>query len=923
MTKLKSLIFATSSNTSQQSEFYACVTHCLLQITQKPSSDESTSNGSSTSTTVETGTTNKSQWYTQSLFNDTTYSDANQEQATTIAHPSHNVNARYLLVSAAQRVWLDLYLNKKSQLEESLKVSLDSIGKNPTLDELRATLTEPSTKCWNLFVENGNDVSKSKQPIADKIQSQLHAKLQRVVSGGITSMMSGGLTRVVSMKKQKKEIARLGWRELADTTNILIVTNLLVIKDYLDVEWRRFFVVNQERHAYLHDEWLRTERDVLLRERALWGEQAASLVSKYKLDFTEGPNRQRKRLINNTDDFYRCYPYRPELEAVKPSKKYKTPSSMDSKEFFKHFRVKCLLQFDDYLRNFLLEQERYIVLEQQYGSLVQKQGLCEQISSPIPVDVLTANTGELSPLPHLQPTQQEDSIDSLATLTNKNRKLLSKDQSDSVFTTTDETTAPMTLSNEEEHGVLATQISELSGSTHQSTGNTDNNGIISSTTPATSTSQTASASSTSNNATISANYTSNNQNILRLLEEGEKINHIYRCARVQGLDTTEGVFLFGKEHFYILDGFTLVSTKDIVEIDSLKSSSYEPLIPKCGGSVSTGSTSSGSTSSMPSNLSIPEKTFSKFAYEEIREVHNRRYLLQEIAMEIFSNDGRNYLLVFPRKCRNKVYDRLVALTPDLTDSASQSIAGQRRTVNIESNSGGSFLLNALIGEKSVVQRWERGEISNFQYLMFLNTLAGRSYNDLMQYPVFPWILADYDSPELDLTDPASFRDLSKPMGAQTQERLRQFEKRFAEWEDPQGETPPYHYGTHYSSAMIVASYLLRMEPFTQIFLRLQGGHFDLADRLFHSVKDAWLSASRNNMADVKELIPEFFYLPEFLVNSNKFDLGRKQNGVQLDDIVLPPWAKNDAREFIRIHRTALESDYVSAHLNEWIDLIFG
>lgn len=40
---------------------------------------------------------------------------------------------------------------------------------------------------------------------------------------------------------------------------------------------------------------------------------------------------------------------------------------------------------------------------------------------------------------------------------------------------------------------------------------------------------------------------------------------------------------------------------------------------------------------------------------------------------------------------------------------------------------------------------QRGEISNFQYLMHLNTLAGRSYNDLMQYPVFPWILADFDS----------------------------------------------------------------------------------------------------------------------------------------------------------------------------------
>ena len=56
------------------------------------------------------------------------------------------------------------------------------------------------------------------------------------------------------------------------------------------------------------------------------------------------------------------------------------------------------------------------------------------------------------------------------------------------------------------------------------------------------------------------------------------------------------------------------------------------------------------------------------------------------------------------------------------------------------------------------------------------------------------------------------------------------------------------------------------------------------------------------MADVKELIPEFFYLPEFLANQNKFDFGSKQNGEVLGDVVLPPWAKNDPREFIRLHR---------------------
>jgi len=175
--------------------------------------------------------------------------------------------------------------------------------------------------------------------------------------------------------------------------------------------------------------------------------------------------------------------------------------------------------------------------------------------------------------------------------------------------------------------------------------------------------------------------------------------------------------------------------------------------------------------------------------------------------------------------------------------------------------------------------------------MHLNTLASRSYNDLMQYPVFPWILADYTSSELDLTNPFTFRDLSKPMGAQTAERLEQFRKRYNEWDDLHSETPPYHYGTFYSSAMIIASYLVRMEPFTQHFLRLQGGHFDLADRLFYSIGDAYLSAAKNNMADVKELIPEFFSLPEFLCNSNNFDLGVKQNGIHLNDVVLPPWAK--------------------------------
>ena len=80
-------------------------------------------------------------------------------------------------------------------------------------------------------------------------------------------------------------------------------------------------------------------------------------------------------------------------------------------------------------------------------------------------------------------------------------------------------------------------------------------------------------------------------------------------------------------------------------------------------------------------------------------------------------------------------------------------------------------------------RWQSRQISNFEYLMRLNTLAGRTYNDLNQYPVFPWVLRDYTSATLDLSNPAAFRDLSKPMGAQRPERAREIAERYEQLKD--------------------------------------------------------------------------------------------------------------------------------------------
>ena len=62
--------------------------------------------------------------------------------------------------------------------------------------------------------------------------------------------------------------------------------------------------------------------------------------------------------------------------------------------------------------------------------------------------------------------------------------------------------------------------------------------------------------------------------------------------------------------------------------------------------------------------------------------------------------------------------------------------------------------------------------------MQLNTISGRTYNDLSQYPVFPWVLVDYTSEELRLDDPAVYRDLSKPIGVLNPERVDAIRERY-------------------------------------------------------------------------------------------------------------------------------------------------
>ncbi|KAK2824252.1 hypothetical protein Q5P01_021427 [Channa striata] len=379
--------------------------------------------------------------------------------------------------------------------------------------------------------------------------------------------------------------------------------------------------------------------------------------------------------------------------------------------------------------------------------------------------------------------------------------------------------------------------------------------------------------------------------ILQELHPGEEVKAKMCVVMVSGLRVTEGVLLFGKDSLFLCEGFTLSPTGDVCCRKHHPSSVKDSFI-----------------FSMLSN-DPPSTSCKRWLYEDIKEARFMRFLLEDSAIEIFMKNGHSTFLVFLNKDHVSAYKRLCTVVSSLKGrGVAEVIANARKTPVVE---------------KTTLVKWQKGEISNFEYLMHLNTMAGRTYNDLMQYPVFPWVLADYESETIDLTNPTTFRDLSKPMGAQSEKRKQMFIQRYEEVEKSDGDlSAQCHYCTHYSSAIIVASFLVRMEPFSHTFQALQGG-FDIAERMFYSVKKEWESASRDNMGDVRELIPEFFYLSDFLLNSNSIQLGCMEDGTPLGDVELPPWAKGDPQEFIRIHREALESDYVSSHLHLWIDLIFG
>ena len=198
----------------------------------------------------------------------------------------------------------------------------------------------------------------------------------------------------------------------------------------------------------------------------------------------------------------------------------------------------------------------------------------------------------------------------------------------------------------------------------------------------------------------------------------------------------------------------------------------------------------------------------------------------------------------------------------------------------------------------------------------------------------PWLFSNYktsDLPDLSALQPqprggappGQFRDLTKNMQLLgSAQRQAEFKRKYDDAESFVGLHDRFHCGSHYSNPGIVLHYLARIAPYVEANVELHGRTLDHPERVFASLECSYQNAL-TDFADVRELTPEFYFLPEMFVNHNKCNFGVKQDGFRVNDVALPAWADQNAFKFVQVMREGIESQYVSNNLHTWIDYIFG
>ena len=283
----------------------------------------------------------------------------------------------------------------------------------------------------------------------------------------------------------------------------------------------------------------------------------------------------------------------------------------------------------------------------------------------------------------------------------------------------------------------------------------------------------------------------------------------------------------------------------------------------------------------------------------IQQIIYRNFLFYTQAIEIFLFNGKSYFFNFYE------FNILESFIRHLKEQYKQY---EINLPEIIDDPIGYFF------NKNYTNEWVENKLSTIKYLLLINKFSGRTYNDVSQYLIFPWVLNDYS----DIKNKDNYRKMEYSMAIQDEEHLEAVKKDY----EKEMDTEKSHFNYHYSNSSKICLYLLRLNPFTYNQIKLNG-QFDSPDRQIENLQD--MCYVLREFKETSELVPEYFFMVECFLNLNFNFFGEKEskeNKKLLNNVKLNI-DFSSLLELILFHKNFLNSDEVGVNINKWIDNIFG
>ncbi|KAL5700390.1 hypothetical protein ACHQM5_025837 [Ranunculus cassubicifolius] len=231
-------------------------------------------------------------------------------------------------------------------------------------------------------------------------------------------------------------------------------------------------------------------------------------------------------------------------------------------------------------------------------------------------------------------------------------------------------------------------------------------------------------------------------------------------------------------------------------------------------------------------------------------------------------------------------DGLLAISPSTLGCSAEDCPCQALYADVK--------LSPVTDWHSDFKRWWKGELSNYDYLLVLNRLAGRRWGDHTFHTVMPWVI-DF-SVRPDENSDTGWRDLRK-----SKWRLAKGDEQL-DFTYSTSEVP-HHVSDECLSELAVCSYKARRLPLSVL---------RAAVRSVYVPNEYPSSMQRLYQWTPDESIPEFYSDPRIFTSIHS----------GMGDLATPSWASSP-EEFVKLHRDALESSRVSDQIHHWIDITFG